>query len=86
MRSDPSTRNQNLRFAYHKQNGHRTDSCQAFKKNLEKWAKARHFDDFINPTKNKIKGVPAQQNPDIEGPITVINVIHIHPMPRRPTV
>ena len=83
MRGDPSTRNQNLRCAFHKQVGHRTDSCQAFKASLERWAKAGHLNDFIDPEKSKVEGVPARQDPDLEGPITVISVIHAAPSAAR---
>ena len=78
MKGDPSTRNQDLFCTYHKQNGHRTESCMAFKAHLESLVKAGHLKEYIDDGKSsgkKDKG-KAKADPSSDQPEGVINVIH----------
>ena len=79
MKGDPSTRDQSKLCAYHKQNGHRTEDCKAFKSHLEKLVKDGHLRDYIKE-EGKDNSRAQRQNDDDQDndePEGIINVIHV---------
>ena len=47
MGRDPSQRNQNLYYTYHRDKGHTTKQCRMLKDHLGQLAKAGHLKEFI---------------------------------------
>ena len=65
--------NDKLRYSYHKDKGHLTANCRAFKDFLEEMVIAGHLTDFIDEEKTVAQ--PNQQHqPRFE--LRTINVIH----------
>nr|XP_023895192.1 uncharacterized protein LOC112007124 [Quercus suber] len=50
MGSDPSRRNQNLYYTYHKDKGHTTEQCRVLKDHLKQLAKAEYLKEFVVDT------------------------------------
>ncbi|XP_075670506.1 uncharacterized protein LOC142640332 [Castanea sativa] len=50
MAGDPSRRNHNLYYSYHRDKGHTTKQCRMLKDHLEQLVKARHLNEFLAET------------------------------------
>ena len=65
--------NEKLRCSYHKEKGHLTAKCRAFKDFLEELVTAGHLADFIDEEKTAAQPNPQHQpRPELR----TINVIH----------
>ena len=47
MGGDPSKRNNAMRYAFHKEGGHKTEHCKALKSHLEELAQSGHLNEFV---------------------------------------
>ena len=84
MKGDPSFQDQNKFCAYHKQNGHRTEGCKAFKAYLESLVKDGHLRDYVKE-ESKDNSRPHHRDDDghdSDEPEGIINVIHHGPPPK----
>ncbi|XP_065635834.1 uncharacterized protein LOC112019233 [Quercus suber] len=80
MGGDPSRRNQNLYYTYHKEKGHTTVQCRVLKDHLGQLAKAGHLKEFVMDPRNRGagRGGPQRENP-LPPLLGVIDVIHVAP-------
>ena len=80
MGGDPSRRNQNLYYTYHRDKGHTTEQCRVLKDHLGQLVKVGHLKEFVVEPGNRGLGLGAQQkgNP-IPPPLGVIEVIYAVP-------
>nr|XP_023922510.1 uncharacterized protein LOC112033960 [Quercus suber] len=78
MGGDPSRRNQNLYYTYHKDKGHTTKQCRVLKDHLGQLAKARYLKEFVVGMRDQRTGQGARQrgNP-LPPPLGIIEVIHV---------
>ena len=53
MGGDPSRRNQNLYYIYHRDKGHTTEQCRVLKDHLGKLVKARYLKEFVVDSRNQ---------------------------------
>ena len=77
MGRDPSRRNQNLYYTYHRDKGHTTKQCRVLKDHLEQLVKAGYLKEFVEDSRNQEAGQGARPrgNP-LPPPLGVIEVIH----------
>jgi hypothetical protein len=75
MAGDPASRESKPFYAYHRENGHLTESCRAYKGFLEKLVRDGHLRQFVDNTKDKQQPYHAPKPKD---PIGIIEVIHSH--------
>ena len=77
---DPSRRNQNLYYTYHRDKGHTTEQCRVLKDHLGQLVKARYLKEFVVDFENRDAGHGAQQKgKPLPPPLGVIKVIHASP-------
>ncbi|XP_075663320.1 uncharacterized protein LOC142632884 [Castanea sativa] len=80
MAGDPSWRNQNLYYTYHRDKWHTIEQCRVLKDHLEQLVKAGHLKEFLTETGNQ--GIEQQGRPrrnPLLPPLGVIEVIHAVP-------
>jgi len=77
MGGDPSWRNQNLYYTYHRDKGHTTEQCRVLKDHLGELVKVGYLKVFVVDSGNRDAGYGVQQkrNP-LPPPVGVIEVIH----------
>ena len=77
MGGDPSRRNQNLYYTYHKDKGHTTEQYRVLKDHLEQLVKVGYLKEFIVDLRNQEtwQGTRTRGNP-FPPPLGVIEVIH----------
>ncbi|XP_065624168.1 uncharacterized protein LOC136065214 [Quercus suber] len=65
MGGDPSRRNQNLYYTYHKDKGHKTKQCQVLRDHLGWLVKAGHLKEFVTDSSDRRagQGTPQRGNP-----------------------
>ena len=56
MGGDPSRRNQNLYYTYHRDKGHTTEQCRVLKDHLEQLVKAGYLKEFVVDPRNQEAG------------------------------
>ncbi|XP_030945842.1 uncharacterized protein LOC115970335 [Quercus lobata] len=80
IRGDPSKRNQNLYYAYHRDKGHTTEQCRVLKDHLGQLVKVGHLKDFVLDSGDRVVGQDNRQmgNP-LPSLVGVIEVIHVAP-------
>ncbi|XP_075665237.1 uncharacterized protein LOC142634874 [Castanea sativa] len=80
MGGDPSRRNQNLYYTYHKDKGHTTKQCRVLKDHLKQLVKVGHLKEFLVATRNQETGQAdrLRENP-LPPLLGVIQVIHAVP-------
>ena len=78
MGGDPSRRNQNMYYTYHRDKGHTIEQCRVLKDHLGRLVKAGHLKDFMLDSRDKIAMQDSWQrgNP-LPPPVGVIEVIHV---------
>ncbi|XXG80119.1 hypothetical protein AAC387_Pa09g1057 [Persea americana] len=84
MKGGPSAPDQSKFCAYHKQNGHRTEDCRAFKAHLENLVKDGHLRDHVKEAGRDSSRACYQDDDghDSNEPEGIINVIHLTPPPK----
>ena len=60
MGGDPSRRNQNLYYTYHKDKGHTTEQCRVLKDHLGQLVKAGYLKEVVVDSRNQGAGHGAQ--------------------------
>nr|XP_023915227.1 uncharacterized protein LOC112026783 [Quercus suber] len=80
MGGNPSRRNQNLYYTYHKDKGHTTEQCRVLRDHLGQLAKAGHVKEFVTNAGDRGagQGAPQRENP-LPPPLGIIKVIHVAP-------
>lgn len=77
MGGDPTRRNQNLYYTYHRDKGHTTEQCRIFKDHLEKLVKPGHLKEFVvEPKSGEIRQTSRPRGNSLPPPLRVIEVIH----------
>ena len=77
MGGDPSRRNQNLYYTYHRDKGHTTEQCRVLKDHLGQLVKAGYLKEFAVDSVNGDAGQGVQQKRNPLPPLLgVIEVIH----------
>ena len=80
MGEDPSRRNQNLYYTYHRDKGHTTKQCWVLKDHLRQLVKSGYLKEFVVDSRNQGagQGAPQKGNP-LPLPLGVIEVINVAP-------
>uniref|UniRef100_A0A2N9F868 RNase H type-1 domain-containing protein n=1 Tax=Fagus sylvatica TaxID=28930 RepID=A0A2N9F868_FAGSY len=77
MPGDPATREGKPYCSYHRERGHLTEQCRAYKYHLEQLVKNGHLRQYIDETKNSQQSVEAPKlKIKDSAPIGIIDVIH----------
>ncbi|XP_050290051.1 uncharacterized protein LOC126728232 [Quercus robur] len=80
MGGDPSRRNQNLYYTYHRDKGHTTEQCPVLKDHLGQLVKAGYLKEFVTDSGNRGAGQGASLRGNPLPPLLgVIEVIHVAP-------
>ena len=77
MGGDPSWRNQNLCYTYHRDKGHITEQCRVLKDHLGQLVKAGYLKEFVVDLGDRDTRQGAQQRRNLPlHPLRVIEIIH----------
>ena len=77
MPGDPATREGKPYCSYHRERGHLTEQCRAYKYHLEQLVKNGHLRQYIDETKSSHQNIEAPKATIKDSaPIGIINVIH----------
>uniref|UniRef100_A0A2N9HPE1 Uncharacterized protein n=1 Tax=Fagus sylvatica TaxID=28930 RepID=A0A2N9HPE1_FAGSY len=77
MLGDPATREGKPYCSYHRERGHLTEQCRAYKYHLEQLVKNGHLRQYIDETKNSQQSIEAPKlTIKDSAPIGIIDVIH----------
>ena len=74
---DPSRRNENLYYNYHREMGHTTEQCRVLKDHLEQLVKVGYLKEIVVDPRNREAGQGTQPRGNtLPPPVGVIEVIH----------
>ena len=77
MPGDPTTREDKPYYSYHKERGHLTEQCRAYKYHLEHLVKNEHLKQYVDESKNPHQAIEAPRNTvKASAPVGIIDVIH----------
>ena len=77
MPGDPATREDKPYYSYHKERGHLTEQCRAYKYHLEHLVKNGHLKQYVDESKNPHQAIEAPRNTvKASAPVGIIDVIH----------
>ena len=77
MPGDPTKRESKPYCGYHKERGHLTEQCRAYKSHLEHLVKNGHLKQYVDKLKNPHQNIEAPRTTvKASAPVGIIDVIH----------